>query len=226
MEQPFECKYCGVKFRREKTLTTHMCSKKKRYMDIETAGSRFGFRTFQKFYELTTKSKKPKTQQEFIDSPYYTDFAKFGNHLSNLKPIYVEQYIEFVVLGGVKLKDWTQDSIYYLFVQDMVKKEPPTSAAERTITEIMQWAEKNETPFTQFFSDVTANEAAHLIKMGRISPWVLYLCESGEKLMERFNEDHSKMIGDVIDPGFWMKRFKKSTEDVEYIKSILEQAGL
>jgi hypothetical protein len=226
MEQPFECKYCGSKFHREKTLSTHMCVKKKRHMEIETAGSRFGFRTFQKFYELTARAKKPKTQQEFIDSPYYTDFAKFGNHLSNLKPIYVDQYIEFVILGGVKLKDWTKDDIYYLFVVDMLKKEPPTSAAERTITEIMQWAEKNGTPFTQFFTDVTANEAAHLIKTGRISPWVLYLCDSGEKLMSRFSEDHSKMIGDVIDPGSWMKTFKKSPEDVEYIKSILEQAGL
>lgn len=226
MEQAFECKYCGTKFHREKTLSTHMCVKKRRHMEIETAGSRFGFRTFQKFYELTTKSKKPKTQQEFIDSPYYTDFAKFGNHLCNLKPIYPEQYIEFVIMGGVKLKDWTKDAIYDLFVIDMIKKEPPTSATERTITEIMEWSEKNGTPFNLFFSTITANEGAYLIKTGRISPWVLYLCESGEKLMNRFSEDHSNMIGEVIDPGYWMKVFKKSNDDVEYIKALLEQAGL
>src|SRR5271165_6907431 len=150
MDQLFECKYCAAKFHKEKTLAAHLCVKKKRHMDIETAGSRFGLRTFQKFYELTTKSKKPKTQQEFIDSPYYTDFAKFGNHLCNLNPIYPEQYIEFVIMGGVKLKDWTKDAIYDLFVIDMIKKEPPTSATERTITEIMEWSEKNNNPFNLF----------------------------------------------------------------------------
>ncbi len=226
MEQNYQCKFCGTKFHKEKTLGTHMCVKKRRFMEIDTAGSRLGFRTFQKFYELTTKSKKPKTQQEFIDSTYYIDFAKFGNHLSNLKPIYIEQYIDFVIMGGVKLKDWTKDDVYYLFVQDIIKKEPAVSATERTITEIMQWSERNGTSFTQFFSDITANEAAYLIRIGRISPWVLYLCDSGEKLMLRFSEDHSAMIGDVIDPGSWMKKFKKLSDDVDYIKSLLEQVGL
>ena len=203
-----------------------MCVKKKRHMDIETTGSRLGFRTFQRFYELTTRPKTPKTQQEFIDSPYYTEFAKFGNHLANLKPIYTEKYIEFVILGGVKLKDWTKDEIYDLFVVDVIKKEPPTSATERTITEIVEWSTKNNTAFDKFFSDVSPNEGAYLIKTGRLSPWVLYLCASGEDLMKRFSADHSKMIGDVIDPGYWMQRFKKSAEDVEYIKTLLEQAGL
>jgi hypothetical protein len=61
---------------------------------------------------------------------------------------------------------------------------------------------------------------------GKISPWVLYLAATGENLMARFNDDHAKMIGGVIEPGFWMKKFKKSDEDVEYIRTVLEQAGL
>jgi hypothetical protein len=44
--------------------------------------------------------------------------------------------------------------------------------------------------------------------------------------MNRFNEDHAKMIRLVIDAGFWMKKFKKDKEDVEYIRTLLEQAGL
>lgn len=226
MEQNYQCKFCGSKFHREKTLAAHMCVKKKRHLEIDSTGSRMGFRAFQKFYELSTSSKKPKTVEEFINSPYYSQFAKFGNHLSNLKPLYIEQFIEFVIKNGIDLKHWTNDDVYFIYITDLVKKEPAASAAERTITEIVDWAEKNNKAFNTFFSTVTANEAAYMIQTGRISPWVLYLCETGNDLINRFNDDHSKMIKDIIDPGYWMKKFKKSEEDVEYIRNVLEQAGL
>jgi len=226
MEQNYACKFCGTKFHKEKTLTTHMCVKKRRYMDKDSLGSRFGLRAFQRFYELTTKSKHPKTMDEFINSPYYIDFAKFGNHLANLRPIYIEKYIEYVIMQQVKLKDWTKDFVYYFYVEDLIKKEPANSAVERTIEEIIEWCGKNNIPFKEFFFSISANEAAHLIMTGKISPWVLYLASTGENLMARFNEDHAKMISGVIEPGFWMKKFKKSDEDVEYIRTVLEQAGL
>ena len=203
-----------------------MCVKKRRHMDIGTAGSRFGLRAFQKFYELTTKSKKIKTIEEFINSPYYIDFVKFGNHLTSLKPVHIEKYIEYVILNGVKLKDWTKDFVYDVYVDDLIKKEPATSATDRTITEIMEWCDKNNVAFDKFFSTVNVNEAAHLIRTGRISPWVLYLSSTGGELLSRFNEDHSNMIGAIIDPGQWMKKFKKADDDVSYIRELLEQAGL
>jgi hypothetical protein len=203
-----------------------MCVKKRRHMEINSSGSRFGFRAFQRFFALTMKSKHPKTVDEFINSPYYTDFAKFGNHLDNLRPVYIEKYIDYVILNGVKLKDWTKDFVYDVYVEDLVKKEPATSATERTITEIITWCEKNDAEFSKFFSTITANEAAYLIKTGRISPWVFYLADSADNLRTRFNEDHEKMIGDVIEPGTWMKKFKKDTDEVEYIKELLVQAGL
>jgi len=226
MEQKFECKFCGHKFHKESTLATHMCVKKQRHLDLNTAGSRFGFRAFQRFYTLTTNSKKIKTHQDFIDSAYYIDFVKFGNHLDLLRPVHIDQYIDFVILSGLKMPKWTTDPVYELYIENLVKTEPPASAAERTIQTILDWSEKNTSDFKQFFSNISANEAAYLVKTGRISPWVLYLCETGSSLMERFNEDHAKMIGPTIDPGFWMRKFKKADDDVDYIRSVLEQVGL
>lgn len=226
MEQNYKCKFCGAKFHREKTLSTHMCIKKQRHMDINTTGSRFGLRAFQRFYELTTNSKKLKTVDEFINSPYYSSFAKFGNHLSNLRPLYVEQFIDFIIMGGVKLDDWTKDSIYYLYIENLVKKEPAISAVERSISEILEWCDNNKVEFQNFFSSISPNEASHLIQTGRISPWVLYLAPKADDLRLRFNADHAKIIADVIEPKFWMKKIKSNPDDVEYIQEILAQAGL
>jgi hypothetical protein len=224
--QDFECKYCGKKFHKETTLAAHMCVKKRRYMEIDTQPTRFGYRTFQRFYDITMASKKPKSIQEFIDSPYYIDFVKFGNHLSNLKPVYPEKFIDFVISNGVKLKDWNKDYVYDTYIADLLKKEPAIAATERSIAEIIEWTTANNSVFNAFFSEISANEAAHMVRTGKISPWMLYLCDSGGNLMDRFTDDHAKIIGGIIDPGFWMKKFKSNTDDVEYIKGVLSQAGL
>jgi hypothetical protein len=226
MEQKYECRYCSKKFHKEKTLVSHVCVKKRRHMDINSSGSRYGFRVFQRFYELTANSKKPKTMDEFIDSAFYIDFVKFGNHVAMLKPLYIDQYVDFIIKHSVKLKDWTKDFVYDLYIKDLVKKEPANSAVERSIVEIMEWSEKNQVPFNNFFNEVSANEASYMIKTGKISPWLLYLSANGGDLLEKFNEDHEKIIGEIIDPGFWMKKFKKSDDDVTYIKSLLEQMNL
>lgn len=226
MKQEHICKFCGTKFHKSSTLSTHMCVKKQRVLDADATGPRLGFRAFQRFFELTAQVKRPKTLEEFIESPYYIEFAKFGNHLANLKPLYIEKYIDFVIQNGVKLKDWTKDFVYDCYINDIVKKEPAISATERTIIEIVEWSEKNNKQFVDFFYTISANEAAYMIKTGKISPWVLYLAPSGESLMSSFNEDHAKIIGTIIDPGLWMRKFKKAADDVEYIRNLLSQAGL
>jgi flavodoxin len=124
------------------------------------------------------------------------------------------------------ISSFEKDFVYETYIVDLVHKEPAESATDRTITEIMDWCEKNKADFNLFFNIVSANEAAFMIKTGKISPWVLYLCESGGRLMSKFSEDHAKMITGVIEPAFWMKKFKNNTEDVNYIKTLLEQAGL
>ena len=226
MQQDYQCKFCKCKFHKESTLASHQCVKKRRYMEMDSSGPRFGFRAFQRFYELTSANKKIKSIEDFIDSPFYIDFAKFGNHLANLKPLYMDQFIDFVIRNGVKLKDWNKDFVYDTYVKQLVLKEPAVSATERTINEVVEWCNKNNTDFEKFFITITSNEAAYMIKTGRLSPWVLYLSLTGESLISRFNEDHAKMIGDIIDPGLWMKQFKKNDEDVSYIRNLLEQAGL
>lgn len=226
MEQPYQCKYCNARFHRESTLSTHMCVKKRRFDDSNATGPRLGFRTYQRYYTQVMRTKKLKTLDEFIDSEFYTDFVRFGNHLAMLKPIHHDKYVDFVIMSGAKLKEWTSDLLYRAYIIDLVRSEPAVSATERSITNIVEWSTENSSAFNTFFSDISPNEAAYMISVGKISPWVLYLSENGGSLIGKFNEDHSKMIGDIIDPGVWMKKFKKNSEDVEYIRDLLSQTGL
>ncbi|HEY6435343.1 MAG TPA: hypothetical protein VIY47_02020 [Ignavibacteriaceae bacterium] len=200
--------------------------KKQRHADINLAGPRLGFRTFQRFYALTTSAKQLKSVQDFIDSNFYIAFVKFGHHLVSLKPLHTSQFIDFIIKNGVPLKDWTKDVVYFTYLEDLIQKEPATNAATRTITNICEWCDSNSVNFSDFFSNISANEGAYMIKTGKISPWILYLSSKGGDLLNRLTQDHSSMVSGMIDAKYWMRKFKKNNNDVLYIQNILNQAGL
>lgn len=226
MKQLYVCEYCKKAYHKEQTLQTHMCVRKQRLNDINTTSSRIGFAAFLKFYEYNYRGGKPRTRDDFIDSQYYIDFVRFGNYLAVLNPVHMDRFIETVIKNGLSLKDWTNEKVYDAYIEDLVKREPADAAVSRSITEMMEWSEENGIAFTDYFTGVNPNDAARSIKVGKLSPWILYLAVSGDNLTSRFNEDHSKMIGKIIDPGFWMQKFKKNPDDVSYIGDILKQAGL
>ena len=72
----------------------------------------------------------------------------------------------------------------------------------------------------------TPARAVHDIRSAKVSPWVLYLSETGGDLLTRFNDEQVKMIQHVIDTSFWMKQFGYNKEEVEEIKKTCEVAGI
>src|SRR5210317_1235475 len=102
MPSSFKCEYCGKEFVKEKTLAVHVCEQKRRYLAKNEKHTQMGLMTYQKFYEFTQKGKATKTFEEFVKSPYYTAFVKFGSFMVNTAPIYPELFVEYVVKSGVK----------------------------------------------------------------------------------------------------------------------------
>ena len=143
-----------------------------------------------------------------------------------MKPISIDVFIDFVIINGLKIKDWTKEYVYDQYIDDLIKKEPADNAVERSILTMGEWAQANNVTVDEFFYKISANEAAFIIRRGRLSPWVLYLAETADSLMQSFTEDHAKMIGGLIDSAVWHKKFKTNPDDVEFISSVLSSAGI
>ena len=144
VEQPYSCVHCNKSFMQEKTLVAHMCERKRRALQKDEKRVRLGFYAFQRFYKLSAGNKKDKTYEDFCASPYYNAFVKFGSFLNNVKPLYPEKYIDYVVTSGVKLDHWARDELYEKYVLEFILKEDVTTALERSVKSMMEWAEENE----------------------------------------------------------------------------------
>lgn len=224
--QKFSCGFCKKAFANERTLSAHMCVKKRRNIEEGTVASRMGLELFRRFYVLNTPTKTPKTFDDFIDSKYYTSFIKLARFLMDLRPVDQDRFIDFLFQNGVRESDWCKEKIYNLYVLDLLSKEPANRGLERSIKTISEWTEEKGVPLNEFFRNVSPAEATHLIKMGRISPWVLYLAESADDLWTRLSEEQAGMIAEVIDPKVWRTRFTLKKDDCDFAREILKEAGL
>lgn len=203
-----------------------MCVKKRRHLDKDSVASRMGLQLYGRFYELNTAQKNSKTIDEFINSKYYTAFIKFARRLMDLRPVDQSRFIDYVFRNGFKERDWCKDKVYESYIVDLLSKEPADRGLERSIKTMETWGQKYEKPFNEFFAYVAPAEATHLVKMGKISPWVLYLAETSDLLWERLSDEQANIIASVIDPKVWRAKFELKKDDCSFTRDILKDAHI
>ena len=226
MQLNFKCDYCGKAFVKEKTLSVHVCEQKRRHLSKNEKHVQLALMTYQRFYELNQKNQKKKTFDDFASSPYYNAFVKFGSFLSNTAPIYIERFIDFVIKSGVKLDHWCRDELYDTYIRELIRIEPADGAIQRTLKTMMDWADDKQAQYNHYFKYVNLNRATHDIKEGHISPWILLNSKSGKNMLQNMNDEQIEIIGEVIDPIFWSKRFKTLPADVELVKEVIKEAKI
>jgi len=226
-DKPYVCEYCGKGYVREKTLAAHMCEPKRRWLQKDEKRVRHGLYAFQRFYKLSAGSKKEKTYEDFVGSPYYNAFVKFGSFISNVRPLYPERYIDYVVTSGVKLDHWCREEMYEKYAIDLILREDVTTALERSIQTMLEWASENEpAPWNHYFQRVSLNRAVWHIKDGKISPWLILNCSSGKEMLSKFNDEQLNLVYHVINPEHWAMRFKRHSSDVELVREVARESGL
>ena len=204
-----------------------MCEQKRRFLQKDEKRVRHGFYAFNQFYKLSAGSRKDKTYEEFCKSQYYNTFVKFGSFINNVKPLYPEKYIDYVVTSGVKLDHWCREEMYEKYAVDLIRKEGVETALERSISTMLEWASENEpAPWNHYFQHVSLNRAVWHLKDGKISPWLVLNCKSGKNMLANFNDEQLNLVYHVMDPEHWAIRFKRNPKDVELVKEVAKESNL
>ena len=222
----YKCGYCEKEFTKEKTLAIHVCEKKRRHLGRGEKHVQAALIAYQKFYQIAQRATKAKTFEEFVDSPYYNAFIKFGSFLSNANPIYPEQYIEWVIKSGVKLDHWCRDELYDKYVIDLIKTEPADGAIQRTMNTMLEWGSQNSAEWEHYFLYANLNRVTQNVRDGMISPWILLNCNSGRKMLTKLNSEQIEIISGILDPDHWTRRFKNCPADIELVKEIVKEAKI
>ena len=229
LKKNFSCKYCGKEFRKESTLAAHLCENKRRWQQEKDTGVQMGLRAYLQFYETTQGSAKLKSYEDFVNSPYYNAFVRYGRYLVSVRAINSNSFTAWLLKNNKKLDQWCKDSFYDEWLLEYLRKEAVQDALERGLKEMQQYADDHpdlRNGFTDYFRYGNVNRVCHHITTGRISPWVIYSCGGGVDFLERLDQEQVAMIMPYIDPDVWQKKFSDYVADTEWCKHILKEAGL
>ena len=219
------CGYCKKTFRRAESLVVHMCEPKRRRSERAERGVELGFQSYLRFYEIAQGSARLKTFDDFADSPYYRAFVKFGRYCYNTRAINPAQFTTWLLKHNKKIDNWGSDKIYTEYLLDYLKVEVVADALARAVEFGIDWSEKHSAPAHDCLRYGSTHAMCHAITTGRISPWVIYNSESGQKFLGELTADQISMIWPYIDSDVWQKKFSDYAADAEYAKLILKQAG-
>ena len=219
------CDYCKKEFVRETSIQAHMCEPKRRRQQRDEPGPRLGFQAYIRFYESMAGSARNKTHDTFCESSYYRAFVKFGHYCVNTRVINPDRFMAWLLKNNRKIDHWCSDKVYTEYLVDHLKVEAVDDALTRAIEFGIDWAEKNASPAHDCMRYGNANVLCYAVTAGRISPWVIYNSESGQKFLSELDATQVAMIWPYIDSDAWQKRFQDRPQDQAYAKNILKQAG-
>lgn len=210
---------------KETTLAVHLCTPKKRFLEQNEVGVQLGLQAYLRFYEITQGSAKLKTFKDFSSSPYYTAFVKFGRYCVDTRAINPAQFMTWLLKNNKKIDHWCSDKIYTEYLLFYLRVEAVADALARAVEYSIDWSEKTTHPAHDCMRYGNTNALVHAVTAGRISPWVIYNSDSGQKFLSELNSEQVAMIWSIIDTDFWSKKFQDYPADTEYTKDILKKAG-
>lgn len=203
-----------------------MCEKKRRALQKDEKRVQLGYLTFNRFYKLCQKAKENKTYDQFCESPYYNAFVRFGSFINNVRPLYPEKYIDYVVTSGVKLDHWCREELYEKYALELILREDVTTALERSVKNMMDWGDDKGARWQDYFNYASLNRVTQDIRDGKVSPWLILNCKSGRSMMTKMNDEQLEIVSRVMNPNHWAIRFKRHVADVEIVKEIVKESGL
>jgi hypothetical protein len=137
-------------------------------------------------------------------------------------------FIDWVIKENKKLDQWTHEKVYLEYLHAYLKKEAVQDALERALIEMQEYADEIKTlaNFNDYFRYGNSNRICHHIINGRVSPWIVFNCQSGVDFLSGLGEEQVAIILPWIDPDFWQRKFTDYVADTEWVKVILKEADL
>jgi hypothetical protein len=221
----FECSYCKKTFAKETSIAVHMCEPKRRRLSKDDRRVQLGFQAYIKFYEQAQGSARLKTFDDFCESAYYKAFVKFGRYCVDSKVINPGQYMNWLLKHSKKIDRWANDQLYTEYLEWYLGIEAVSDAVGRAVEQSINWEERTGNPARDMLRYGNHNALCYDITTGRISPWVIYNSESGQKFLSELNSEQIGMIWPYINSDTWQKKFQDYVADKAWAEEILKQAG-
>ena len=220
----FVCPYCKKGYTQEKKFIGHICQQKKRMYERDTKPALLAFHAFSLFWKMSYRTDA--TYEKFAKSNLYDAFLRFGKYIIDVDAISPKDYIEYMIKSSVPIDRWCRDAEYEKYVRNHTMKETPLRAFERTALLMEEWGVIHKENWRRFFIEISAGLAVQWIRSGRISPWVILNCKTGQDLIRSLTDEQLELVSEALNTKLWQGKFSRFPSEVKEIQEALKIEGL
>jgi hypothetical protein len=146
-----------------------------------------------------------------------------------IRVINFSSFTDWLLKNNKKLDHWCKDSLYEEWLSGYIRKESPQDALERALKEMQEYADSHpdlRNGYRDYFRYGNVNRISYHVSTGRVSPWIIFNCKTGVEFLDGLDAYQTEIILPWLDPDFWQKKFADYLADTEWVKDILDKAGL
>lgn len=218
------CLFCNKEFKKESTLFAHICEKKRRDQQKNEQHVQIGLSAYLRFFKKT--QHKDRTYNDFANSQFYSAFVRFGTYTQNVFCINVRAFTDWLIDNNIPLDKWPTDKNYDIFLKQWIFIENHMDAAERSISNMLKWADENKLEVYDYFIKNTTSAIIEDIKFGKISPWIIYGSHSGVSWLGTCHQEQLRLMWEIIDPDKWAKKLTENMSVKNEIADLCKKVGL
>lgn len=222
----YRCDYCHARFKSEKRFMKHKCKEMKREEDfksLEGQAAHLFYKSWMKHKHHTTTTYA----EAFKNSQYFTAFMKFVAFVRKTHLPDTNIYIELMVRLKIEPNNWTNDIAYGKYLEHVTRVLSAEKLIEITVKTLFDIVDEADANIADVFTVIAPNDVIQLLHQRRISPWILL---NSKKFTEFFrdqtNSEERVIMESIINPDYWMKRFKAHPDDWKLAKDCVNALEL
>lgn len=221
------CVHCNKTFTSNAWFEKHSCIYKKRW---EARDSRVFQIAYDTWLSLIASMKpcpyKDKTIYKFIRSVYFNPCLLLANQIimHNI-PNHKKMIWWICNYQKYPMNEWGKDKVYEAYKEYRMHNESIEHAVVRSINSMKKVCDERFVPIKDFFS-LSPNLISGMLSDGRLSGWMLFICETSYKYTSNVNDDHKRLIYNAMKPEIWNKKKVIFSKEIQTYKEKLKKVGL
>ena len=217
-EFKYQCDFCHARFKTETRFMKHHCKEMKREEDFRSLEGQAA-QLFYKAWMMHKHRAHTTSPSAFKESKYFNMFIKFVNFVKQTKLPDTDAYIKLMVQQKIEPNNWTSDIAYGRYLEWVTRVLPTDRLIEITVTSMFDYADESHVNVSDVFTVISPNEIIQMLHQRRISPWILLNSRKFSEFFRNNTTPEERVIMEsLINPDYWMSRFKSHTDDLKLAK--------
>lgn len=197
----YVCDKCHKVYVREKSYMNHECKQMKRETEIKTPTGQAAWG----YYQLWMRYKKriPPSASAFITSNYYRTFINFVEFSIKVKLPFPEKFIWYMVNKDYPPTMWINDEVYVQYINFIDNELDPLVQVTTSMQTLLSYADSKQIDVSEVFTVIPTNELLYLIRLRKLSPWILLLSKKFKVLVSSLTLEQQMILETLIRPEYW-----------------------